>query len=260
VEQGGIDELLAEAAGFGSCRVCPYLQGGTPELCFLCARQTVEPLAPVDRRCGVCDQTYQAGLTECRNPVCGMAERWFEWNYAVAIRSGVLEVSIKKFKYEGKHGWAAIFGRILVGFLDSEERLFSDTDLIVASPAYTGPGAHRSWDYAHDILVAASREQRPPSDWPFDLAGPSAVIKTAETEPMARITKYHERRPHAETAIRDALLVPDPERVRNKVVLVVDDTFTDGLTLREVARALQLQGGARLVRGVTLTRQPYGRR
>jgi predicted amidophosphoribosyltransferase len=77
---------------------------------------------------------------------------------------------------------------------------------------------------------------------------------------MARITKYHERRPHAETAIRDALLVPDPERVRNKVVLVVDDTFTDGLTLREVARALQLQGGARLVRGVTLTRQPYGRR
>jgi predicted amidophosphoribosyltransferase len=260
VVPGEIDELLAEAAGFGGCGACPYLQGGTPELCLRCARMTVEPLAPIDRRCGVCDQTYQAGLTVCKNPVCAMAERWFEWNFAVAIRSGVLETSIKRFKYEGKRGWAAIFGRILVGFLDAENRLFRDSDLIIASPAYTGPGAHRSWDYAREVLVAASREQRPPSDWPFDLSDPPAIIKTAETEPMARIKTYQERKAHAETAIRSALLVPDPERFRNSVILVVDDTFTDGLTLREVARALQLQGGASVVRGVTLARQPYGRR
>lgn len=257
--QADIDELLAEAAGFGSCSACRYLQGGTPELCFRCARRTVEPLAPVDRRCAVCDQTYQAGLTACKNPVCGMAERWFNWNYAVAIRSGVLEDSIKRFKYEDKHGWAAIFGRILVGFLDAEGPVFSDTDLIVASPAYTGPGAHRSWDYAREILIAASREQRPPSDWPFDLSAQPAIIKTVETEPMARIKTYRERRTHAEAAIRSALLVTDPARVQSKVVLVVDDTFTDGLTLREVARALRLQGGASEVHGVTLARQPYGR-
>jgi predicted amidophosphoribosyltransferase len=254
-----IDKLLAEAPGFGSCGACPYLQGGTPELCLRCARRTVEPLAPVDRRCSVCDQTYQAGRTVCKNPVCGMAERWFEWNHAVAIRSGVLEDAVKRFKYEGRRGWAAIFGRILVGFLDSEGRLFDDIDLIVASPAYTGSDAHRPWDYAREILVAASREQRPPSDWPFDLVTPPAIIKTAETEPMARIKTYKERRAHAETAIRCALLVPDPGRIRDKAVLVVDDTFTDGLTLREVARALQLPGGARVVRGVSLARQPYGR-
>jgi predicted amidophosphoribosyltransferase len=42
-------------------------------------------------------------------------------------------------------------------------------------------------------------------------------------------------------------------------VLVFDDVFTDGFTLREVARALQA-AGANSVCGVTLTRQPFRRR
>ena len=40
-------------------------------------------------------------------------------------------------------------------------------------------------------------------------------------------------------------------------IVVIDDVFTDGLTLNEVARALRLQGGAERVFGVTLVRQPW---
>jgi len=92
-----------------------------------------------------------------------MAEKWFEWNYAIAMRSGVLEQVINAYKYagpdSGERGWAAIFGRILVGFLDANRRVFGDMDLIIASPTYTGPGSRRSWDHVRDILEAAEREQ-----------------------------------------------------------------------------------------------------
>lgn len=257
-----LDRLLDGVPGFGRCGECQYLQGGSAALCHRCAGRSMEPLAPPDRRCPVCDQTFAEGAETCRNPVCGMAEKWFEWNYAIAMRSGVLEQVINAYKYagpdSGERGWAAIFGRILVGFLDANRRVFGDMDLIIASPTYTGPGSRRSWDHVRDILEAAEREQVGPQRWPFDLRVPPAVVKTTDTEPMTRM-KYKERRPHAETEIRAALSVPDAARTRGRRIAVLDDVFTDGLTQREVARALRRQGEAKEVYGVTLARQPYGR-
>lgn len=223
----------------------------------------MEPLADPDRRCGVCDQTYLDGEDECRNPVCNMSQRWFEWNYAIAIRSGVLQQVIDVYKRStpssGDRGWSAIFGRILVGFLDAHAETFEGVDLIVASPTYTGPGAHRWWDHIRGILVAADKEQAVPGRWPFHLDDPPAVIKTAETERM-RGKSYQERRANAEGPLRACLRVPDPSLTRGRRIVVVDDVFTDGLTLREVARALVSEGHASEVQGVTLARQPFGRR
>lgn len=247
---------------FGACGACPYLAGGSPRFCYSCAHSTMEPLADPDRRCGVCDQTYADGEYECKNPVCGMGQRWFEWNYAIAMRSGVLQQVINAYKYSGPtsgdRGWAAIFGRILVGFLDANEPTFETADLIVASPTYTGPGGRREWDHIRGILVAADAEQASPGRWPFDLAGTPAVIKTADTPAMTGM-KYQQRRVNAEGPVRGALAVPDPSRTAGRRIVVVDDVFTDGLTMREVARALRLQGRAAQVQGVTLARQPFGR-
>jgi len=188
VSAAALDRLLDEAAGFGSCGRCPYLAGGSAALCFRCARRTMEPLAAPDGRCEVCEQTYAAGATECKNPVCNMGQRWFERNYAIAMRSGVLQRVIDAYKLSGetsaKRGWAAIFGRILAGFLDAHEDLFASVDLIIPSPTYTGVGSRRSWDHIRGILVAANTEQAPPGPWPFDLGEPSAVIKSADTQPM----------------------------------------------------------------------------
>ena len=218
----------------------------------------MEPLAAIDERCKVCDQTYLATQRDCRNPVCAMRERWFAWNYAAAVRSGVIRTALNDYKFRDRTEWAAIFGRILVGFLDANQRLFEEVDLIVASPCYTGPGGRRTWDHIRVILTAADTEQDPSGRWPFDLADPPAVIKTAEIEPMVG-KSYQERRAHAEGALRGVLEVPDPARTRGRRIVVVDDVFTDGLTLREVARVLCQEGGASEVDGVSLTRQPYGR-
>lgn len=224
----------------------------------------MEPLADLEDRCEVCDQTYVVGETSCKNPVCAMGQRWFEWNYAIAMRSGTLERVINNYKYSGptsrERGWSAIFGRILIGFLDANAASFEGTDLIVSSPTFIGPGSRRAWDHIRGILVAADAEQVPPGRWPFDLAETAAIIKTADTPSMVSMKSYPGRRQNAEGPLRDSLEVPDPSRTKGRRIVVVDDVFTDGLTLREVARALRLQGRAVDVRGVTLARQPFGRR
>jgi competence protein ComFC len=56
--------------------------------------------------------------------------------------------------------------------------------------------------------------------------------------------------------LRQSLRVPDPGAVAGCRILVIDDVFTEGSTLREVARALLLSG-AHEVAGLALARQPW---
>jgi predicted amidophosphoribosyltransferase len=249
------DPRLDQVPGFGLCGKCPYNTSGPADLCYACARRTIEALAPPDQRCQVCDLPFNPGETWCENVLCKKDDRWFERNFAVAMRSGQLEAAINRYKYGGATGWAFIFGRVVAGFLEEWPETFRSFDLIVASPTYVGEGG-RTFDHTRLVLERAAAEMAPSSDWPFDITGAPAIVKTAATASMVG-KGFKARRDVAETEIRAALVVPDPDRTTGKRILVYDDVFTDGLTLNEVARALQLQGGAEAVCGVTLCRQPW---
>ncbi len=149
------DPRLANAPGFGLCRKCPYRETAPASLCFACARQTFEGLAP--KRCTVCDLQFEAGETACRNPTCARSDRKFGWNYAVAMRSGVLEEAINDYKYRGVRAWATIFGRVLAGFLEEQARTFRQFHIITASPTYVGDGG-RPFNHTRVVLEAAARE------------------------------------------------------------------------------------------------------
>jgi predicted amidophosphoribosyltransferase len=83
------------------------------------------------------------------------------------------------------------------------------------------------------------------------------VVKEFETPALAGLNRPA-RRTCAEGALRESLRVPDPRAVSGCRILVIDDVFTEGSTLREVARALIL-AGAEEVAGLTLARQPWRR-
>jgi predicted amidophosphoribosyltransferase len=247
-----VDERLEEVPGFGECQHCPFNTSGPAELCYACARQTMEPLADV--RCMVCDRPFSGEDTTCRNPLCNRSSRSFQWNYAIAMRSGQLERAINRYKYRDRRGWALVFGRVLSGFLEEEAEVFRQFDVITASPTYTGPGG-RDFDHTRLVLQRAGAEVSPWDEWPFDIEGEPIIVKTRST-PKMQGHSYQERRAISEEELRDSLQVTRKQSIRNQRVLVYDDVFTDGLTLNEVARALRLAGAVEVC-GVTLCRQPY---
>jgi len=112
-----IDDLLQVTAEFGNCGDCVYVQSGYPLPCTTCAARTLEPLAPKDARCPVCDRPYTTGDGTCLNGPCNMGDlnRGFAWNWSISMRTGVLKDRIDDYKFHGKTGWGLIFGRILVG-------------------------------------------------------------------------------------------------------------------------------------------------
>jgi len=247
--------LRRAVPGFGACGECRYASSGPAALCFACAHQTMEHLAPRNERCPICGLPFQAGEDCCRNPLCHHSDRQFGWNYAIAMRSGQLQRAINRYKFLDRWGWALVFGRVLAGFLEQEASTFRRFDLIVASPTYVGPDG-RTFDHTRLVLKRAAAEVMPGQPWPFDVGGEPAIVKTAPNRPLHGKT-WQERWAIARDEIRPALSVPDPNRIAGRSILVYDDVFTDGITLNEVARALRTQGGAAEVCGVTLCRQPW---
>ncbi len=82
------------------------------------------------------------------------------------------------------------------------------------------------------------------------------IVKRAPTGRFLGIG-VEERRQIAEGELRDALSVPEPERVAGKRVLVLDDVFSEGFSMREMARVLRL-AGADEVAGLVFARRKGG--
>jgi predicted amidophosphoribosyltransferase len=237
-----------EPAGFGNCRECAYVGTGTASICFGCASETIEEVAL--QRCMTCD----GHLTErgrCGNPLCNDSpvSRGWDYIYAVAMRSGHLKETIERYKYGNHKGWAGIFGRVLVGYLEEGMRA-EDWDLIVPMPTYVGDGG-RSWDHI-DLIVEHASIEGP--DLPF-VRG--VMGKTKATPRLVAQAGFRARAEVAEQYFGPALEVVNPAAVAEKSVLVFDDVFTSGLTLREVAHKLK-RAGAKDIAGVVLARQPFG--
>ena len=238
--------------GFPGCARCPYVRTGPAHICVACARQTFEDIS--QQACPICSQMLDDDGT-CPNWLCADSRRRIARVHAIAYQSGPLRTVINNYKYHEARGWALIFGRLVLGWLD-EHMTGNPPDLIVANPSYTGPGG-RAFGHTEVVLEAASREdvQR---RWHFDLADPRAVVKTRATAVSASATAKAKRAVASE--LRSALLIPDPSRTRGRRILVYDDICTTASQLDSVADCLFREGRAAHVEALVLARAPWRRR
>jgi predicted amidophosphoribosyltransferase len=199
-----------------------------------------------ERRCLVCDQPLRPA-DACPNAVCGFADRGFSSVRPVSEDSEEMWRVITDYKYGGQRNWAAVLGRLLVGFLEAHREDYARFDLITPSPNYFGPGAGRAFDHLGLVLEASARQA---PEWPFAF---KVVDKTAPS-PRFIGRSPSERQAIAEGPLRAALTVPDDRRVAGRRVLVVDDVYSEGFTIRETARALRA-AGAREVAEIVFTRR-----
>lgn len=242
-----LQELRPPPAGFNACAVCVYRTTGTPAICFACTDAgSAETTAPT---CPVCGQALDDG-GPCPNSVCTLDDRFFSRIYTVSSQPDEMWNAIMSYKYEEERGWAGVLARILVGYLDDRRDEMEHYDLITTGAIHVGPNAPRLWDYLQLILDAAGREG---PDWPFV---PGLIDKSVPTGRFLGISP-EARREIAEGELRAALSVPEPDRVAGRRILVFDDVYSEGYSLREMARVL-LEAGAAEVAGLVFARRKGG--
>ena len=234
--------------GFPQCPKCTYLRTGPPALCLACASRAFETISA--DACPICSQMLNGG--DCPNWLCADPTRSIDRIRAIAYSSGALRSKILRYKYDGMWGWSLIFGRLLLAWMSRNER-DDRPGLIVANPTFAASGSVRNGHTERVIEAAATEDVL--CEWPFDIADPPAIVKTAATEKSARNIASAKRAAAAE--LRAALAIPDRSRVEDRRILVYDDVCTTGSQLNAVAACLIDEGGAASVEGIVLARAPW---
>jgi predicted amidophosphoribosyltransferase len=231
-------------AGFPNCALCPYVINGPVHVCTNCAAATLIPIA--QNHCPICSQMLDA-TGVCSNGLC-QGQRHIDRIRAVATYSGDLASSIKRFKYQGMWGWAAIFGRLVTGYLESNVSR-GDVDLVIPNPTFR-PDPNLI-GHTEAVLQAAAKEDVL-DRWPIVSYG--ILVKTAETPKSARGTWYEKQQ--AAEALYAALYLPNRDLIAGRRIVVYDDVCTSGQQLDAVARFLR-EHGAAAVEGLVLARTPW---
>ena len=226
---------------------CPYLVAGTPAVCFACADRGRQPLGRA--ACTVCGEPL-ADDGVCPNTVCSFADRCFSRIHVVSWRAEDVWTAVCRYKYDEDRDWAPVLGRVLVGFLEEHQEQMRRYDVITMGALYVGPRARRLWD--HLRLISDAAHATGPS-WPFV---PDVITKSGPTGQFLG-RGVETRQAIAEHSLRTALAVPHPELIAGRRVLVVDDVYSEGFSLREMARVL-LEAGAAEVAGLVFARKKGG--
>jgi ComF family protein len=210
-------QLLPPGGAVGFCEACwAMVRLITPPYCPRCGQPFRSPVALThspDFHCGTCRR---------RPPP-------FDHARAIAYYEGPLRQAIHLLKYRGK---LSLQRRLLQLAIAHFEVHFPGVsfDIIIPIPLHQRRLMQREFNQAalmargiaHHLTVPM-REQ--------------VLVRTRWTRPQVELSG-DERRAN----VRQAFTIKDPAAIQDRVVLLVDDVFTTGATLREAARTLKAAG------------------
>ncbi len=198
----------------------------SPPFCRVCAAP-FDPLAKRDAQCAVCRKAKDS----------------FQVARAAWVYDGAPRDAIHRFKYGGKSALAARLAPALLDLLHLDEALSQiDFDIVVPVPLHPRRERKRGFNQSELLARALAKE----------LALPAANLlqRTRATPPQVGLDA--KARTHN---VRGAFaLDPRSGDITGQRILLVDDVYTTGSTLRECAGVLN-RAGAQTVCAVTLARQ-----
>ncbi len=141
---------------------------------------------------------------------------------------------VHAFKYGGATHLAGTFADILAEALRRKTDAAA-VDVVVPVPLHPLRRAERGYNQSELLAAALARAIGRRCDT-------TALLRKRNTEHQARLSGEERLK-----NLKGAFAVDRPERIRGRVVLLVDDVATTGATLSACTEALQRAGAARIV-------------
>jgi ComF family protein len=201
---------------------------------WLCEECAINPLAWEPEWCARCG--VPAPSINCR---CDQLPTVIDAARSVGWHEGWLRNSVRLLKYSDERARAVPLGRLMA----ERTRDLECHDLIVPVPLHDRRERERGFNQSVELASAISHET--------GLALSTSTIERAiNTPPQVGLARSMRQQ-----NVRGAFALKDARAVHGASILVVDDVFTTGATLAEVAQVLK-HGGVRRVDVVTVTRAP----
>jgi len=209
--------------------------GGICRICSISIIACESPLCPV---CGLPYQGAAGPDHECVS--CAASTPPFTKLRSAFHYGGSVHDMITSFKYRGKiHAGANLLGlSIRSNCLDE---ISEDRTMIAPVPLHFMRLARRGFNQSAILAGMISSV----TGIPFN---PGLLQRTRNTPPQTKLSGAERVK-----NVKGAFRVSSPRRLKGQCILLVDDVFTTGSTVKECARTL-LQAGAESVNVFTLAR------
>ena len=142
---------------------------------------------------------------------------------------GVVRDAILRFKFNGKSNYAGAFAQIMAEYIENN---LDCGDISVVSWVPLSRMRMRKRGYNQAQLLAEAIAKR------LELPSAPCLVKIKNNTAQSKTTSAEQRRRN----VAGAYKVCDPEFVKDKNILLIDDVVTTGSTLSECSRMLQLSG------------------
>ncbi len=226
----------------------PVLAAVFPAECPGCARGVERPSqGPL---CGACWQALpqHAAACGCGAPLlvagtCGRCRRGLQpiaRGASLGPHEGPLRALVHAFKYGGRRSAAS---RVASRLRERPEAgaVLSGADVLVAVPLHPRRLRERGFNQSEELCAAVARAGAPRHER-------GVLVRRRDTAVQAGLRAAERRR-----NVAGAFAVRRRAAVAGRVVVLVDDVYTTGATVRACARVL-LDAGAREVRVLTIAR------
>ena len=161
-------------------------------------------------------------------------------NFDAAYSFGAYEGTLRKLIHLFKYGKVESLAGPLSKFLLTAIPLEAQFDLVMAMPMHWRKQWERGFNQAKLLAEPVARR--------YGLTLASYLRRSRYTKPQAGLNEAQRR-----SNLKNAFHVRRPEQVASRRVLLIDDVFTTGATLRAAAEVLKAAGAAH-VTALTLAR------
>ena len=199
-----------------------------PPKCVLCRKLLNKEETDLCRDC----REHQPEYSDHKIKLSFLAQWTGLWYYKENVRSSIL-----RYKFNGKRSYAAAYGRLLAMKLLKDG--WDDTDLISWIPISRQRKFTRGYDQV-ELFAKVTAEE-------LGLELSPTLRKIRNTKPQSAMGTA----PHRRANILGAYAVTEPDLIKGKRILLLDDIVTTGATASEAARML-LTAGAKEVKLATL--------
>jgi ComF family protein len=211
-------------------RLCLFCGAGVGEeaaqaICPECEAQIDWVRSPL---CPCCGRVFESG----DDRLCGDCQTEpppFDRARAAALYEGSVADAIKRFKF----GRQIVYQPLLQSWLHRPKilDLVTEADLLLPVPLH--PRRLKARGFNQALLLAQGFPGKP--------IGLEVLNRVRHTAPQVGL-KAKERRDN----VKNAFAVPHPSQVKGKKILLIDDLYTTGSTVRECARVLRRAGAERV--------------
>lgn len=190
-------------------------------------RDCLQSIELVKKYCSSCGRAWENKDT----PICGRCRQenfYFEKARGAALYKGIMKDMIINFKYNEEKDYAAVLGQFLFYFL---KKYYNDKkfDYLIPVPLHKTRLQKRTFNQA--LLLA---------DILSDYSGIPLLrnyIKRIKNSPPLYNFSFLQRK----KVVKDIFKINNKKKLRGKNILIIDDIFTTGSTVNQVAQILKEQ-------------------